>query len=296
VPSVGSSVLRLFLQGGQIFAMKNRRCRALVLGAVAISTVALTWTPAPASGAPTGVTITGAASPTTQSALTASGVSLNLGFSASYDDFDTSQQLQQFVFHLDNDFAFDGTGLTPCPLSSIQGKFHSQAIAACPNSIVGSGSTAVNGGAITAIVDVFYGGGAVIYLQLDIGPGATSMTLTGMLGGSTRGGDFGTQLDVSNIPNTPGLVFTRFDLNFPNRESAPGHHFVAARCDTDASWEFAGDFRFYGAYTFTAAATRPCQSVPAGRTGKRARALKKCKKKRGKAHKKCVKRAKRLPV
>jgi hypothetical protein len=276
--------------------MNNRRSRVLVLGAVALSAAALTWTAAPASAAPTGVTITGAASPTAQSALTASGVSLNLGFSASYDNFDTSQQLHEFVFHLDNDFAFDGTGLTPCPLSSIQGKFHSQAVAACPNSIVGSGSAAVNDGAIIAIVDAFYGGGGVIYLQMDIGPGATSMTLTGTLAGSTRGGDFGTQLGVGSIPNTPGLVFTQFDLNFPNRESAPGHHFIAARCDADGSWEFAGAFRFYDGSTFTASATRPCQSVPAGRTGKRARALTKCKKKRGRAKKKCVKRAKRLPV
>jgi hypothetical protein len=263
--------------------MSGRHLRLFVMGALALSAAALAWAPATASAIPTGVTMTASASPATQSAVNRSGVSLFLGFSAAYDDFSTSEQLQEAVFHLDNDFTFDGTGLTSCQRSSIEGKFHNQAVAACPNSIVGSGTAAVNDGAISAVLDAFYGGGTLVYVQADIGPGATNMTITGTVGNSTRGGDFGTQLDLSGIPNSPGLVFTQFNLSFPDREPSPGHHYISARCEADQAWDFAGVFRFYDLSTFMASARQACTSVP---TGERAKALKRCERK----HRKALKR------
>jgi hypothetical protein len=280
--------------------MSSHDFRALVLCAVALSVAALAWAPTAASAAATGVTLTASASPTTQSAVDRGGVNLDLGFSASYDNFATSQSLREAVFHLDDDFAFDATGLTTCPLPSIQGKFHDQAVAACPNSIVGSGTVEVNGGAITGVVDAFHGGGTLVYLQVDVGPGDVNLTLIGTLGASTRGGDFGTQLDLTNIPNTPGLVFTQFDLSFPNQEPSPGHHYVSARCEADQVWDFASDFEFYDSSTFMASTTTPCQSVRP--TGQRAAALRKCKKKAKKKDwtkkklRKCKKNARELPV
>jgi hypothetical protein len=261
--------------------VKTSHVRVLTMGAMALAVAALAAAPTAASGSATAVTMTGGASPTAQPDVDRSGASLHLGFSVAYDNFATSQSLREVVLHLDNDFAFDATGLTACPLASIQGKFHDQAVAACPNSIVGSGTAAVNGGAITAVLDAFHGGGSLVYLNLDIGPGATSLTLVGTFGASSRGGDFGTQFDVTDIPNTPGLVFTQFDVNFPNQEHSAGHHYVSARCEADHAWEFAGDFDFYDASTFTAAATTPCQSAQP--TGNRAAALKRCKSKHRKA-------------
>jgi hypothetical protein len=296
--------------------MNRSHARVLAMGAIVLLMAALVGAPAAASASATAVTMTGSASPTAQPQVDRSGAALALGFSAFYDNFATSQQLREAVFHLDNDFAFDATGLPACPLSSIEGKFHNQAVAACSASIVGSGTASVNDGDITAVLDAFHGGGAFVYVQMDVGPGATVLTLIGTLGASTRGGDFGTQLDLTNIPNTPGLVFTQFDLNFRNQEQSPGHHYVSARCEPDKAWEFAGDFEFYDTSTFMAATNEPCQPV-SGPTGRRAAALKRCKKRYTKAlqkkrthdaltkqvkkhlrtkFKKCKKTAEKLPV
>jgi hypothetical protein len=252
-----------------------------------------------------GQSMTASAAPTGQSPSVFSGASLNLGWSTAYDESPIAffPSLREAVLHLDNDFAFDTTGLAQCQLSSIQGKFHAQAVAACPNAVVGSGSAIINAGAVTGIIDVFNGapsgGSPFVYVNFDIASGATTLTMPGTFSPSSRGGDFGTQLDLATFPNTPGLAFTQINLSFANREPSPGHHFVSARCEADQHWEFAGDFTFYSGLPTTASTSQPCTATP---TGARAKALRKCRKvkKRTKeqkrARRRCMKRAKKLPA
>ena len=68
-----------------------------------------------------------------------------------------------------------------CPLSAIEGKFTAAAQTACPQSITGGGSVEVNDGAIGGTVTFFSGGPKTIYVQTDIGPGATSLTIIGTI-------------------------------------------------------------------------------------------------------------------
>jgi hypothetical protein len=240
--------------------------------------------------------------PAAQSISANGGVNLDLSWSTGYDStFEPA--LNRAVLHLDNDFGFDTTGFAQCQLASIQFKFHAQAVAACPGGVVGSGTASINNSAIKGIVDVFNGpppgGYPFVYLNFDIGPGATSFTVPGTFSPSARGGDFGTQIDIGTFPDSPGLGFTQVSLKFPNQERVPGHPFVSARCESDHLWEFSGEFTYYGGAMTGASATTPCGSFP---TGERAKALRKCKKikrktkKQKRARHRCSKRAKKLPV
>ena len=126
------------------------------------------------------------------------------------------------MFTIDPNMKFVSGNIPACPLSAIQGKFTAQAQAACPQSITGQGSVEVNNGAITGNVTFFSGGPTTIYVQTDIGPGATSLTIIGTITGKT--------LTFSNIPNTPGLVLTKFDTTFNKRKSGKKSFYVMARC------------------------------------------------------------------
>jgi hypothetical protein len=248
-----------------------------------------------------GQTVSGSANPASQHASASSPASLDLSMTETYDD-SFSPSLQNAVFHLDNDFTFDTTGFTQCQQAAIQFKFHAAAVAACPNSVVGSGTFQVNDGAVQGIIDIFSGGPPggtpLLYLNFDVGPSATSFVVPANFGPSSRGGDFGTQMAVGTFPNTPGLGFTRMDLHFPNPASA-GSHLVNARCQADQRWDLAADFSYYMGAVGAASGSSSCSSIPdaATKTGKRAAALKKCKKKRSKkARSKCRKKAKKLPA
>ena len=253
----------------------------------------------PATGAVTGESIVAGPVPTTQSAVSYAGLSLNLGWNTTYDA-DFNPVLQRAVLHLDNGFRFDTTGVAPCQLSSIESQFHDQAVAACPNSLVATGGASVNDGAVAAIVDVFKASASAdtpaVFVHFDVGPGATTFTVPGTFGAWSRGGDFGTQIDMGPFLNTPGLAITQLNLFFPNEEPSPAHHLVSAGCEPDQIWNFAGDLTYYGGTATTASAASRCSSVPAI-TGKRAAALKKCKKKRSKqARQKCRRKARKLPA
>jgi hypothetical protein len=108
----------------------------------------------------------------------------------------------------------------------------------------------VNGGAINGTVTVFAGGPKTMYIQTDIGPGATSLTIVGTLAGRT--------LTFSNIPDTVGLDLTKFDVTFNKRKTGKKSFYVSARCKK-GKWKNSESTSFYSGETLTASATQKCK-------------------------------------
>jgi hypothetical protein len=239
--------------------MRNRKyligALAGVIGALAFSGVA--------SAAPTGQTLTEQLTPPKQDAKAFGGVSLHTDLGTTLDNPATTQSPRQTVFTIPKDVKFVNGNIPVCPLSSIQGKFTAQAQAACPQSITGGGSVEVNNGAIKGNVTFFSGGPNTIYVQTDIGPGATSLTIIGTISGKT--------LTFSNIPNTPGLVLTRFNTTFNKRKTGKQKvkvngkkktvpsFYVMARCSKKKKWVTTETTTFYSGEMFSATAVQKCK-------------------------------------
>src|SRR5262249_7615027 len=122
--------------------------------------------------------------------------------------------------------------------------------AACPQSITGQGSVEVNNGAVKGTVTFFSGGPSTIYVQTDIGPGATSLTIIGNITGKI--------LTFSNIPNTPGLVLTKFDTTFNKRKTGKKSFYFMARCKT-GKWSTTETTTFYSGEVLSATGTQTCK-------------------------------------
>jgi hypothetical protein len=255
--------------------------------------------PGTADAAVTSVTMAGSVNPDPVSTASVP-VSLSLSYDAAYAPSTYSPGVQRFTFHLDNDIAFDTTGIPQCPLASITNALRANALAACPGSIVGSGTTTWigGGGPLNGVIDAFNGqpasGHPTILVHDAIYSGsveAIDHTSVAELSPSSRGGDFGTQISFPWPPT--GLGTTHLGLTLNNIEPTPGHHYWTASCgDADRTIDYAGDFTYNDASSRMATATQPCTP-----TGQRAKALKKCKKKNSKrARRRCRKRAKQLPV
>jgi hypothetical protein len=217
-----------------------------VVGALSLTSVA--------SAAPTSQTLQATVSPAKQSKTTFGGATLHAVIATTFSDFATSQSPRQTVFTVDPNIKFTNGNVPVCQLSQIQGKFTAQAQAACPHSIVGGGSVQVNGGAIGGTVTIFAGGPNTMYVQTDIGPGATTLTIIGALGGRN--------LVFSNIPNTPGLVLSNFDVNFNKRKvgkkKGVNQFYVSARCKKK-SWKNSEFTSFYSGETLAASASQKCK-------------------------------------
>jgi hypothetical protein len=232
--------------------MRNRKylIGALVgvIGALTITSIA--------SAAPTGQTLQTTLAPTKLDKKKFSGVSLHNIISTTVDNFATSQSPRQTVFTIPPDVRIPTTGNVPvCQLSQIQGKFDAQARAACPQSITGQGIVEVNGGAIKGNVTFFSGGPKTIYVQTDIGPGATTLTIIGTAAGKT--------LTFSNIPNTPGLILTKFDTTFNKRKTGKKSWYVMARCGKKKKWSTTETTTFYSGESFSATSTQKCKQKKA---------------------------------
>jgi hypothetical protein len=222
--------------------MRNRKylIGALVgvIGALAFSGTA--------SATPISQSLVTTLSPAKQSAKTFGGVSLHNIISTTVDNFATSQSPKTTTFTIDPNVKYVSGNIPACALSSIQGKFTAQAQAACPQSITGGGSVEVNGGAVKGTVTFFSGGPNTIYVQTDIGPGATSLTIIGTITGRI--------LTFSNIPNTPGLILTKFDTTFNKRKTGKKSFYVEARCKKGV-WKTTETTNFYSGETLSASAT-----------------------------------------
>jgi hypothetical protein len=221
-----------------------------VLGALSLSSVA--------PAAPTSQTLETTLSPAKQSNKTFGGARLHAVISTTFDNFVTSQSPRQTVFTVDRNIKFTNGNVPVCQLAQIQGKFTAAAQAACPRSIVGGGSVQVNGGAIGGTVTIFAGGPTTMYVHTDIGPGATSLTIIGTLAGR--------RLTFSNIPNTPGLVLSKFDVTFNKRKTGKKKgtptFYVSARCKTK-KWTNSESTTFYSGETLSASSTQKCKQKKA---------------------------------
>jgi hypothetical protein len=220
------------------------RKRKYLIGALAGVIGALTLSGV-ANAAVTGQTLQTTLSPAKQDKKKFGGVSLHNIISTTITDPATTQSPKQTVFTIDPNVKFVAGNIPPCPLTAIQGKFDAQARAACPQSITGQGTVEVNNGAIKGNVTFFSGGPSTIYVQTDIGPGATTLTIIGTIQGKI--------LTFSNIPNTPGLVLTKFDTTFNKRKTGKKTWYVMARCKK-GKWKTSETTTFYSGEVFTAAA------------------------------------------
>jgi hypothetical protein len=217
-----------------------------ILAALSLSSVA--------AATPTSQTLQATVAPAKQSKKTFGGVSLHSVIGTTFDNYSTSQSPRQTVFTIDRNIKFTNGNVPACQLSQIQGKFTAQAQAACPHSIVGSGTVQVNGGAIGGNVTIFGGGPNTMYIQTDIGPGATTLTIIGALAGRN--------LVFSNIPNTPGLVLSNFDTTFNKRKVGKKKgtplYYVSARCKSK-KWVNSEFTSFYSGETLAATASQKCK-------------------------------------
>jgi hypothetical protein len=169
---------------------------------------------------------------------------------------------------------------------------------------------------VTAFNGVPSSGQPTVLLHIEIPSGPTILDVPGTIGPSSRGGDFGSQIDFNVFPNTPGIQLTHLDLTFSNLEPSPGHHYVSARCnDSDHLWEYWADVTDWTPFTVSGSEKQICSvsvadspppsgfgggdggsAASPGPTGQRAAALKKCKKKQGRARTNCKKHANQLPL
>ena len=228
--------------------MRNRKyligALAGVIGALALSGVA--------NSAVTGQTLQTTLAPKKQDKKKFGGVSLHNIISTTIDDPAVTQSPRVTVFSIDPNVRFVNGNIPVCPLSAIQGRFDAQARAACPRSITGQGSVEVNNGAVRGTVTFFSGGPRTIYVQTDIGPGATTLTIIGQIKGRT--------LTFSNIPNTPGLVLTKFDTTFNKRKTGKKTFYVMARCKSKKrKWSTTETTTFYSGEVFSASSSGKCK-------------------------------------
>jgi hypothetical protein len=226
--------------------MRNRKylIGALVgvIGALAFSGVA--------HGAVLGQTLQTTLSPAKQDKKQFGGVSLHNIIGTTIDNPATTQSPKTTVFTIPKDVKYVSGNIPACPLSAIQGKFDAQARAACPQSITGQGTVEVNNGAVKGNVTFFTGGPNTIYVQTDIGPGATTLTIIGTISGNT--------LAFSNIPNTPGLILTKFDTTFNKVKSGKKSFYVMARC-SKKKWSTTETTTFYSGEVFSASSSQKCK-------------------------------------
>lgn len=220
------------------------------LGALMLSSVA--------GAVPLSQSLVATVSPSTQNNKTFGGVSLFTDLGTAIDNPATTSSPRETVFTIPKDVKFVNGNVPACPLSAIQGKFTAQAQAACPQSITGQGSVEVNNGAVTGTVTFFAGGPGTIYVQTDIGPGATTLTIIGTIAGKT--------LTFSSIPNTPGLVLTRFATTFNKRKTGKNTFYVMARC-SQRKWSTTETTIFYSGETLSASSTQRCKQGKVKKTG-----------------------------
>ena len=208
----------------------------------------------PASAVPISQTLQATISPAKQPEKTFGGASLHTVIATTFDDFTTSESPKQTVFTIDPNIKFTNGNVPACQLSQIEHRPTAQAQAACPQSIVGSGSVQVNGGALVGTVTIFAGGPGTMYVQTDVNNGSVILTIIGALSGRT--------LAFSNIPNTPGLVLSNFDVTFNKRKvgrkKGIALYYVSARCKKKR-WTSSETTEFYSGEMLSASASQKCK-------------------------------------
>jgi hypothetical protein len=209
-----------------------------------------------AEAAPTGQSLVTIGTPNKGEKKRFRGISLHTIISTTYDTYVGSHSPKQTVFTIPKDLKYVNGNIPACSLSSISGKFTTAAQQSCPQSITGGGTVEVNGGpragGIGGTVTFFSGGPSTIYVQTDIGPGATTLTIIGTLAPGS--------LTFSNIPDTVGLVLTKFDTTFNKRKTGKRSWYVMARCRT-GRLSTTETTTFYSGETLSASAGQKCKQI-----------------------------------
>jgi hypothetical protein len=189
-------------------------------------------------------------------------VSLQLAMNTTWDSSTPTPLHKLGVFHLDDDFSIDTTGLAVCDSTSIQGQTKAAALGACPGAVVGSGSVTLTAG-VTGAVTVFNGppsgSDPTILAHVDIANGAFILVVPGVIQPSSRGGDFGTQISMGPFPNISGVGISHLGVTFNNIEPSPGHHYISATCgDADQTWNYVVDLTYFDDSALSVPDTQSC--------------------------------------
>ncbi len=172
----------------------------------------------------------------------------------------------QTALIFDTDFHFDPGNIPQCNASLLVGKDAAGARAACPNSIVGQGSSVIKealGGNLNAIITAFNGvtsgGNLVILLHTDIQGATTKPILIGTLRGNTL---------TVQVPVVPGTAITHFDVTInqivskKKKNKRTGKktktYYISAKC-TDGHWQHTETTTFTDGTTKSASFSQPCK-------------------------------------
>jgi len=227
--------------------MRNRK---YLIGALVGEIGALTLSSVASAGSPTAMSEKATISPAKQSKKTFGGIKLHNVLSWTYSDFLGTHQPRTTSFTIPADVKFVPGNLPVCQPSQIQNKPDAAARAACQRSIFGQGTVEVNNGALKGVVTFFSSGPRTMLLQTDINNGSVIITITGQISGRT--------LTFTGVPDTVGLVLTKFDTTFNKRKTGKNTYYVMARC-SKKKWVTSARSIFYSGETLSATSKQTCK-------------------------------------
>jgi len=202
--------------------MRNRK---YLIGALVGVIGALTLSSVASAGSPTAMSEKATISPAKQSKKTFGGIKLHNVLSWTYSDFLGTHQPRTTSFTIPADVKFVPGNLPVCQPSQIQNKPDAAARAACQRSIFGQGTVEVNNGSVI-------------------------ITITGQISGRT--------LTFTGVPDTVGLVLTKFDTTFNKRKTGKNTYYVMARC-SKKKWVTSARSIFYSGETLSATSKQTCK-------------------------------------
>jgi hypothetical protein len=220
-----------------------------------------------ASAAVTSQTMTATVTPTKvgKKPKSRTPVTLKVETTTGYDNAALGPATTLAQIDFDKDFAFTTKGLATCDPTTLANTTTAQAIAACGSAQVGSGSAILAGavGAQTAVVTAFngppVGGQPQILLHSRVDALSITAVLSGTVGSSPLGGNYGKRLTVT-VPLLAGghEAFTEFQttVNKVTKIKKKGKKvkqgYVSANCDKDKTWLFSSVFTYADGSTKTA--------------------------------------------
>jgi hypothetical protein len=250
--------------------MRNRK---ILIGALlgAAGALSLAGT---ASAAVTSATLTTSAFPAKQKTKTSGGVALNNEVATTFVGATPALQYtppaNKTVLTFDPNFKFDAGNLPQCSAATLAGKTTAQATAACPGSVLGTGSAVVNtqsGLTIPGVVTQFNGTKSgpnlTILLHTDLGAAVpTKPILTGVLSG-------GRVLTVA-VPVTPGTVISDFKTatnklkvgkkKVKGSNKKVPKYYIEATCKT-GKWTHSQVSTYTDGSTHSSSSTQTCKKV-----------------------------------
>ena len=166
------------------------------------------------------------------------------------------------VLAFTSDLKFDPGKLADCNLSSLVGQSTAGARAACPKSIIGSGTNvqafsdgSTRSGVITAFNGVPSGGNPSQYLHVDIPGVSTKPILSTVIRGNT--------IDAA-IPPVPGTAIEHFDTSIgklvvgKNKKTGKKTYYASEKC-SKKSWTTTSENTYQNGQRLTDSTTQTCK-------------------------------------